>query len=68
MHVHLHVFQLSPENSEDFIEYLKSIGRLDDAAVKLAEIVNRVGNNCIEQRLAIRVKVLLLLLFNFVMV
>ncbi len=30
------------EKSEDFVEYLKSIGRLDDAAVKLAEIVNRV--------------------------
>ena len=35
--------QLSPENSEEFVEYLKSIGRLDDAAVKLAEIVNRVS-------------------------
>lgn len=33
--------KLSPENSEDFIEYLRSIGRLDDAAIKLAEIVNR---------------------------
>ena len=34
--------QLVPEDTEEFIEYLKSIGRLDEAATKLAEIVNRV--------------------------
>ncbi|XP_065204827.1 pre-mRNA-splicing factor syf1 homolog [Planococcus citri] len=31
----------SPEDAEDYIEYLISIDRLDEAAVKLAEIVNR---------------------------
>ena len=36
--------QLVPEDAEEFIEYLKSIGRLDEAATKLAEIVNRVRN------------------------
>ncbi|XP_046404524.1 pre-mRNA-splicing factor syf1 homolog [Ischnura elegans] len=33
--------KLCPEDSEDYIEYLISIGRLDEAAVKLASIVNR---------------------------
>lgn len=32
--------KLCPENAEEFIEYLISIGRLDDAAVKLANIVD----------------------------
>ena len=36
------LIQLAPEDTEEFIEYLKSIGRLDEAATKLAEIVNRV--------------------------
>ena len=34
--------QLCPENTEEFIDYLKSIGRLDEAAIKLSEIVNKV--------------------------
>ena len=34
--------QLAPENSEEYIEYLISIGRLDEAAFKLAEVVNNV--------------------------
>ena len=37
-----HSVQVCPENTEEFIEYLKSIGHLDEAAKKLAEIVNRV--------------------------
>jgi len=37
------LLQLSPENAEEYIEYLTSINRLDEAAVKLAEIVNKVG-------------------------
>ena len=40
-YLHLYV-QLCPENTEEFIDYLKSIGRLDEAAVKLSEIVNKV--------------------------
>jgi pre-mRNA-splicing factor SYF1 len=32
---------LYPEDAEDYIEYLISIGRLDEAAVKLAYIVNK---------------------------
>jgi hypothetical protein len=32
--------QLSPENAEEYIDYLRSIGRLDEAAVRLAAIVN----------------------------
>ena len=35
--------QLRPENSEEFIEYLISIGNLDEAATKLAAIVNDVS-------------------------
>ncbi|MEQ2162322.1 hypothetical protein GOODEAATRI_018522, partial [Goodea atripinnis] len=31
---------LSPENAEDYIDYLRSVGRLDEAAVRLAAIVN----------------------------
>ena len=41
-HTHTHS-QLSPENGESYVEYLISIGRLDEAAVKLAEIVNDVS-------------------------
>lgn len=33
--------QLCPEDTEDYIEYLTSIERLDEAAVKLAHIVNK---------------------------
>lgn len=32
---------MSPEDTEEYIEYLISIGRLDEAAVKLAQIVNQ---------------------------
>ncbi|KAG7252294.1 hypothetical protein CRUP_036664 [Coryphaenoides rupestris] len=34
------VVQLSPENAEEYIDYLRSIGRLDEAAVRLAAVVN----------------------------
>lgn len=33
--------KLAPEDTEDYIEYLISIGRLDEAALKLAQIVNQ---------------------------
>ncbi|XP_023718112.1 pre-mRNA-splicing factor syf1 homolog isoform X2 [Cryptotermes secundus] len=33
--------KLYPEDTEDYIEYLISIGRLDEAAMKLAFIVNK---------------------------
>lgn len=33
--------KLSPENTEEYIDYLKSVGRLDEAAIKLAFIVNK---------------------------
>ncbi|XP_046676581.1 LOW QUALITY PROTEIN: pre-mRNA-splicing factor syf1 homolog [Homalodisca vitripennis] len=33
--------KLCPEDTEDYIEYLTAIGRLDEAAVKLAHIVNK---------------------------
>ncbi|KAI4466206.1 pre-mrna splicing factor [Holotrichia oblita] len=32
--------KLCPENAEEYVEYLKSINRLDEAAVQLAKIVN----------------------------
>ena len=32
--------QVQPERTEEFIEYLKSIDRLDEAAVRLADIIN----------------------------
>lgn len=35
------IFQLCPEDTEDYIEYLSSIGKLDEGAVKLAYIVNK---------------------------
>lgn len=38
------MLQLRPENAEEFIEYLIRIGRLDEAAVKLADIVNDVSH------------------------
>lgn len=34
------MLKLLPEESEEFVEYLKSIDRYDEAATKLAEIVN----------------------------
>lgn len=33
-------FQLSPENAEEYIDYLRSVNRLDEAAVRLAAVVN----------------------------
>ncbi|KAI9561619.1 hypothetical protein GHT06_012579 [Daphnia sinensis] len=33
--------KLSAEDAEEFVDYLKSIDRLDEAAVKLAQIVNK---------------------------
>ncbi|KAL0274475.1 UNVERIFIED_CONTAM: hypothetical protein PYX00_006887 [Menopon gallinae] len=33
--------KLCPEDAEDYIEYLISIGRLDEAAVKLVHVVNK---------------------------
>ncbi|XP_015589714.1 pre-mRNA-splicing factor SYF1 [Cephus cinctus] len=33
--------KLAPEDTEEYIEYLISVGRLDEAAVKLAQIVNQ---------------------------
>ncbi|KAK3581457.1 hypothetical protein CHS0354_031782 [Potamilus streckersoni] len=35
--------KLQKENTEDYIEYLKSIGRLDEAAKRLADIINDDG-------------------------
>lgn len=32
--------KLSPENAEEYIDYLRSVGRLDEAAVRLAAVVN----------------------------
>ncbi len=43
MTVYWYLAQLSPENGEGYVEYLISIGRLDEAAAKLAEIVNDVS-------------------------
>lgn len=36
--VYRRMLKLDPDCAEDYIEYLISIGRLDDAAVKLAEV------------------------------
>lgn len=33
--------QLSPDNAEEFIAYLISLEKLDEAAIKLAEIINK---------------------------
>lgn len=38
--VYRRYLKLQPEQAEDFIEYLLSINRFDEAALKLAEIVN----------------------------
>lgn len=35
--------QLSPENAEEYIDYLRSVGRLDEAALRLADVVNDEG-------------------------
>ena len=44
MYIHVsHMFQLIPENTEEYVEYLISIDRLDEAAVKMADIVNDVS-------------------------
>lgn len=34
------LFQLCPENAEEYIDYLRSVGRLDEAALRLAAVVN----------------------------
>lgn len=33
-------FQLCPEHAEEYIDYLRSVGRLDEAALRLAAVVN----------------------------
>lgn len=35
--------QLSKEDTEEYIEYLKSIGWLDEAAKRLADVINDDG-------------------------
>ncbi len=40
LRVYRRYLQLCPDEAEDFIDYLKSINRLDDAAVLLGKIVN----------------------------
>lgn len=39
--VYRRYLKLSPENAEEFVEYLQKVGKLDDAAVLLANIVNK---------------------------
>ncbi|KAG8441223.1 hypothetical protein GDO86_006826 [Hymenochirus boettgeri] len=41
--VYRRYLKLSPENAEEYIEYLRSIDRLDEAASRLADIVNEDG-------------------------
>ncbi|KAH7983955.1 hypothetical protein HPB52_015750 [Rhipicephalus sanguineus] len=41
LRVYRRYLKLCPENAEEFVEYLTRIGRLDDAAVLLADIVNK---------------------------
>ncbi|KAE8619523.1 hypothetical protein XENTR_v10009831 [Xenopus tropicalis] len=41
--VYRRYLKLSPENAEEYIEYLRSIDRLDEAASRLATIVNQDG-------------------------
>uniref|UniRef100_A0A8B9H3R0 Pre-mRNA-splicing factor SYF1 n=1 Tax=Astyanax mexicanus TaxID=7994 RepID=A0A8B9H3R0_ASTMX len=38
--VYRRYLKLSPENTEEYIDYLRSVGRLDEAAVRLAAVVN----------------------------
>ena len=40
--VNFYLKKLEPENTEDYIDYLKSVGWLDEAATRLAFIVNKV--------------------------
>lgn len=40
LRVYRRYLKLSPENAEEYIDYLRSVGRLDEAAVRLAAIVN----------------------------
>lgn len=39
--VYRRYLKLLSDNTEDYIEYLKSVGRLDEAATRLADIVNK---------------------------
>ncbi|CAH2275284.1 pre-mRNA-splicing factor SYF1 [Pelobates cultripes] len=41
--VYRRYLKLSPENAEEYIEYLRSVDRLDEAASRLASIVNQDG-------------------------
>uniref|UniRef100_A0A8C1RN22 Pre-mRNA-splicing factor SYF1 n=1 Tax=Cyprinus carpio TaxID=7962 RepID=A0A8C1RN22_CYPCA len=38
--VYRRYLKLSPENAEEYIDYLRSVGRLDEAAIRLAAVVN----------------------------
>ncbi|TRY66020.1 hypothetical protein DNTS_014110 [Danionella cerebrum] len=38
--VYRRYLKLSPENAEEYIDYLRSVGRLDEAALRLAAVVN----------------------------
>ncbi|TNN43806.1 Pre-mRNA-splicing factor SYF1 [Liparis tanakae] len=38
--VYRRYLKLSPENAEEYIDYLRTVGRLDEAAVRLAAVVN----------------------------
>ena len=38
--VYKRYLQIQPEETEDFIDYLRGIGRLDEAATRMADIVN----------------------------
>uniref|UniRef100_A0A8C5H8J0 Pre-mRNA-splicing factor SYF1 n=1 Tax=Gouania willdenowi TaxID=441366 RepID=A0A8C5H8J0_GOUWI len=38
--VYRRYLKLCPENAEEYIDYLRSVGRLDEAAVRLAAVVN----------------------------
>eukprot|EP00117_Sycon_ciliatum_P020916 scpid36740/ scgid18492/ Pre-mRNA-splicing factor SYF1; Protein HCNP; XPA-binding protein 2 len=40
MRVYRRYLKFFPENGEDFVDYLKSINRLDQAALKLADLLN----------------------------
>ena len=42
------LFQLQPENAEEYVNFLTDIGWLDEAAVKMASIVNNVSFNFTE--------------------
>ncbi len=36
----VHRLQLQPESTEEYIEYLTSIDKLDESAIRLASIIN----------------------------